>query len=283
MKVYSSKVDFDNDIASATKLEGAYDEPIIFHSYWRGNLSEKHYLSILSCYYFNVHQKKNRKIILWLENNISNEYNIEIAKYAEVKLFNLQLETSSGELKDIYPHNLTNEPTYISDYIRKVLLYNYGGCWFDLDILFLRDFSPLFSNFSKEICVYQWEYQNYPNNAIYFSLIPKNPKLLKIMEFISNRKLGWGFQLANLTYDLDLDFLVLPCAWFDGAWIYNSYNTGSIVNSCSKEYNFDNFFAGAFCFHWHNQWDKKIEDSSILRQLTNIIKKNLASNEKIHK
>jgi hypothetical protein len=94
------------------------------------------------------------------------------------------------------------------------------------------------------------------------------------MKFISNRKFGWGFQRAGLTYDLDLDYLVLPCAWFDGAWIVNPYNQNIFV-SCAKEYNYDNFFAGAFCFHWHNQWDKKKEDTSVLRQLTNIIKKNM--------
>jgi hypothetical protein len=54
MKLYNTKLDYENDILSATKLEGTYDEPVIFHSYWYGNLTEKHYLSVLSCYYFNV-------------------------------------------------------------------------------------------------------------------------------------------------------------------------------------------------------------------------------------
>lgn len=67
--------------------------------------------------------------------------------------------------------------------------------------------------------------------------------------------------------------LVLPCSWFDGSWIKNPYNMGTgefFENSC-KQYNFDIFFKGGFCYHWHNQWNKKIEDNAIIIQLVNII------------
>ena len=42
-----------------------------------------------------------------------------------------------------------------------------------------------------------------------------------------------------------------------------------------KEYTFDNFFYGAFCYHWHNKWNKPIQDNSIIKQLVQIIKKRL--------
>ena len=41
----------------------------------------------------------------------------------------------------------------------------------------------------------------------------------KNIEFIVKRNLGWGFQEANLTYDLPLDMLVLPVSWFNADWI----------------------------------------------------------------
>jgi hypothetical protein len=47
------------------------------------------------------------------------------------------------------------------------------------------------------------------------------------IEFIINRNRGWGFQEAQLTYDLPLDMLVLPCSWFNGDWITNPYNIGT--------------------------------------------------------
>ena len=44
----------------------------------------------------------------------------------------------------------------------------------------------------------------------------------KNIEFIINRNRGWGFQEAELTYELPLDLLVLPCNWFDPIWLLNN-------------------------------------------------------------
>ena len=61
--------------------------------------------------------------------------------------------------------------------------------------------------------------------------------------------------------------LVLPCSWFDGNWINNPYKVSSIFTSTTIDYNFTNFFPGAFCFHWHNKWLQKIEKNSIMYRL----------------
>ena len=93
------------------------------------------------------------------------------------------------------------------------------------------------------------------------------------IEFIINRNRGWGFQEAQLTYDLPLDMLVLPCSWFNGDWITNPYNIGTqrFFEYTDKRYDFGNFFTGSFCYHWHNKWDKEIQDNSIIYQLNSII------------
>ena len=84
MKLLSKTTDYDETIKLANNLKGEYDKSVIFHAYWNGNLNEKHLYSILSCYYFNVLNRKH-KIILWLENNTSNNINEEISKYCEIK------------------------------------------------------------------------------------------------------------------------------------------------------------------------------------------------------
>lgn len=158
-----------------------------------------------------------------------------------------------------------------------LLLYNYGGIWFDLDCFILRNFNPIFSKFENEICVYQWENQNYPNNAIFMSLHPKSKNMKKNIDYIINRNLGWGFQEAQLTYDKPLDMLVLPCSWFNGGWIQNPYNNSFdyFFENTDQQYNFDNFFVGSFCYHWHNKWNNEIHDNSIIIQLVKIIKNNM--------
>ena len=278
MNFLSKTNDYDETITLAKKLTGEYDKSVIFHSYWNGNLNEKHLYSVLSCYYFNV-LNRNHKIILWLENNTPNDINEEISKYCEIKQFSLDTEKKNTNLieKDFY---YRKELSHYSDVVRYLLLYNYGGCWFDLDCFILRSFDPIFKNYEKEVCVYQWEKQNHPNGAIFISLEPKCVKMKKNINFIINRNRGWGFQEARLTYDLPLEMFILPCSWFDGEWIlkyetsHNSVNvaTAKFFKNSGKEHTFDNFHNGAFCYHWHNKWNEPIEDNSIIKQLVQIIK-----------
>ena len=276
MKLFVNTTDYTNTIDIALNLSGKYSKSVIFHCYWNGILNEKHLYSILSCYYFNVFKNKH-KIILWLENNTINQYNTEIEKYAEIKYFSMNDEKNNTNfINKNYNFNFSTI-TYYSDFVRNLLLYNYGGIWFDLDCFILRSFDPLFCHFENEICLYQWENQTYPNNAIYISLYPKSEKMKKNIEFIINRNYGWGFQEAHLTYDLPLDMLVLPCSWFDADWIDNSYNIGNekFFENTLIQYDFDNFFKGSFCYHWHNRWNKKIEENSIIIQLVKIIQNKL--------
>lgn len=273
MKLLVDKTDYDETIQLAKEINQPYDKIVTFHCYWNGILNSKHLYSIKSCKYFNG---KKHKIILWLENNTQNQYNDEIGKYAEIKYFSLEQEINNTTFikNDNFYYRKT--VSFYSDLVRYLLLYNYGGCWFDLDIFFLRCFDPIFFNFENEVCVYQWENQNYPNGAIYISLEPKSVKMRQVIEFIRNRNRGWGFQEAQLTYDLPLDILVLPCSWFNGDWISNPYNIGTekFFEYTDKKYDFSNFFNGAFCYHWHNKWDKQIQENSIISQLISIINLN---------
>jgi hypothetical protein len=268
MKLLINNTDYIEATNFALNLKGEYNKSVIFHCYWNGILNEKHLYSILSCYYFNIYKNKH-KIILWLENNTSNQYNVEIEKYAEIRYFSLNDEKNKTLFMKDFSHNNGNVITLYADYVRTVLLYNYGGVWFDLDCFFLRNFDPIFYNFENEICVYQWENQNYPNNAIYIALEPKSEKMKQNIEFINNRNRGWGFQDASLTYDLPLDMLVLPCTWFDADWLVNGMD--KFFKNTDMRYDFNNFYYGCFCYHWHNRCDRKIEDNSIFIQLVKII------------
>lgn len=277
MKLLVNNTDYTDTIKLAFDLqEKIYDKSVIFHFYWKGNLNEKCVYAVLSCYYFNVYKNKH-KIIVWLENNTSNKYNKEISKYAEFRDFSFKEEKSNtGFVKDDVYYN-TSVLTLYSDLVRSLLLYNYGGVWLDLDCFVLRSFDPLFCQFENEVCLYQWENQNYPINAVYMSLEPKSEKMKNNMTFIINRNLGWGCQEARLTYDLPLDYLILPCSWFDADFLVTPDNssTDDFFRKTERIFNFDNFFRGSFCYHWHNQWDKEIENNSIMKQLVRIIKADL--------
>lgn len=279
MKLLVRTTDYAETIKLAGNINESYDKSVLFHCYWNGTLNEKHLYSIKSCYYFNVYKNKH-KIVLWLENNSPNKYNSEIEKFAEIRYFSLNDERKNMFLENIN-FNYNESISFYSDVVRYLLLYNYGGIWFDLDCFILRSFDPLFYNYGNEICVYQWETQNYPNGAIYMCLTPKSEKMKKNIEFIIQRNRGWGFQEAHLNYGLsELDMLVLPCSWFNGDWIKNPYNIGikNFFENTDKKYDFTNFFTGSFCYHWHNMWNNPIHDNSIIKQLINIIDNNLIDN-----
>ena len=275
MKLLIKTTDYNETIKLAEKLEGIYDKSVIFHCYWNGNLNEKHLYSVMSCYYFNVFNNKH-KIVLWLENNNSNHINEQIAKYCEIKYFSLINEIKKTNfINTNFYYN--KEVSYYSDVVRYLLLYNYSGCWFDLDCFILRSFDPIFKNYENEICVYQWENQNYPNGAIFISLHKESIKMKENIIFIISRNKGWGFKEAQLNYDLPLNFYVLPCSWFNADWIKNSYNIGTVnfFKNTEKHYNFENFFKYAFCYNWHNKWNMVIEENSIINQLISIIKQRI--------
>ena len=276
MKRYYPNAEYTETIEIALGLTDKYSKSVLFHFYWNGNLNEKHFYSILSCYYFNVYQNKHR-IILWLENNHPNQYNQEIEKYAEIRYFSLHDEKKNTGFLETYDYAF-GDLSHYSDIVRYLLLYNYGGVWLDLDCFILRNFDPLFSTFENEICVYQWEYQNYPNGAFYMSLHPKSETMKNNMMYIVDRGMGWGFQIAHLTYDLPLDLTVLPCSWFDAGWLYNPFNNNFLTffEDTTSQYTFDTFSKGSFCYHWHNQWDKTIHENSTIRQLIHIIHTNLS-------
>lgn len=80
MKLLALTTDYNDTIQMSKNLKGNYHDSVIFHCYWNGNLNEKHFYSILSCYYFNVFNNKHQ-IVLWLENNTPNHYNKNIARF----------------------------------------------------------------------------------------------------------------------------------------------------------------------------------------------------------
>lgn len=267
MRLLCNTTDYTETIEIAKGLSGTYDGDVIFHAFWSGDLTEKHLMSIQSCYHFNVRGRTNRKIIVWVEQRSPNEWNDRIREYADIRAFNYIEEQKDTPMDGVNTFN--TYASFYSDVVRYTLLYKYGGCWFDLDVFFLRSFDPLFVNYPNDILVYTWENQQYPNGAVYISLAPRSEKMKLNIEFIRRRNMGWGFQESDLTFNLPLDMLVLPCSWFDPAWISNPYEMtlADFFSETARAASLKRFFSGAFCYHWHNRWHEAIHDTSIARQL----------------
>jgi hypothetical protein len=278
MNVLFTESNVAAELELAKSLQKTYDAPVTFHCYWDGELIEKHVISLRSCYYYNVLNKPH-SIVLWTTKIHENDWLQEAQKYCEIRLYNHDEEKSGTFLENIDFSGVNTNPSFFSDVVRYTLLYKYGGCWFDLDVFFLRSLDPIFAEYPEEICVYQWDNQMHPNGAIFISLIPNSEKMKTNIEYISTRNRGWGFQEAELTFDLPLKMLVLPCSWFDPYWRtdhpYNGATFADFFDVSNEQVTFENFCNGAFTFHWHNQWGKPVVENTPIFMLNDIIEKNL--------
>ena len=269
--VYGGGVEvYEESIKEATALKiRAFEKDIVFHAYWDGELSDLHLISVKTCWYFNVQGYNNRKIIVWVKKKIETDALKEISKYAEVKCFDFELESVATPFYD-REFFVNYRPSYYSDLVRYTLLSKYGGLWFDLDIFFLRSMDPVLTKFGDDVFLYRWGEQNFPNGAIYYSPEPNYGNMdSAIDEFIRNNK-GFGFNETKIGFDSELNMNVLPCSWFDGAWVKgNPYldSFDKFFYKNRKKFTLETFFPGAFCFHWHNRWNFPINQGSIISDL----------------
>ena len=148
-----------------------YNNPVIFHCYWDINIGANQLFSILSCYLTNV-KDTNNKIILWHDFDIKECIETPIYKilsrFCEVNFFDHLTERVGTPLESsqIDRNGYLSMPTFYSDYLRLIMLYKYGGMWFDLDILFFKKFDYIFSKYDSFFPT--WERRNYQNNALFW-------------------------------------------------------------------------------------------------------------------
>ena len=155
-----------------THDENTYEEPVIFHCYWNKEIGIDQMFSILSCYLTNV-KNTNNKIILWCESEIDIYLDKPVYKILkhhsiEIKHFDHLSERIGTPLDGHILHKeFMSIPAFYSDYLRLILLYKYGGMWFDLDVIFFKKFDYLFNTY--DIFLTTFARLNYPNNAIFWS------------------------------------------------------------------------------------------------------------------
>ena len=225
-------------------------------------------------------QKNYRyEVWLWLDddspdastNDETNYYLNQIRDYVTIKSYTPELMKSVPAFKKVfYAFSADKNLAFRADDFRIWVLHEYGGCYFDLDVMFVRDMGHLFSG--SEF-VYAWEQQTYANNAVIFLR-----KGSCINEYITHktasRKCAQPWVLFNYA-DKHLSGIKLyACSLFDPLWIKN--------DDCEEYifHDFDGFFKAndavlqkkvqspaemfpySYCYHWHNRWKAEIEAAS---------------------
>ena len=255
------------------------DEITIYHVYWYGNLTRKQLLCINS--YLKTQDLKKTKLWVWLDyktftdkniNIIPKHNNIEIKKYTPT-------EEAKGTLFENNSHlNQEKNLKFRSDIARIIFLYKYGGLYYDLDMILLKNFKCLLG---IEFC-YMWADLKYGNNGL-LRLFKKSQNCIDLMNKYNNtispfNLKGQSFFLGynKLIFTEDINIYCLPSVLFDPLWILDYKKQKS---KYSKLNNFDDFFKTTdedisiffdnqiFAYHWHSRNNYNIEKDSYFNKL----------------
>ena len=175
--------------------------PKILFTYWEGEqLSNLHYYTIYSLHKYNP----ELEIIIYTDEsptNIlkewnSNEHSIDIKnKIPLSKLIEINPEYIKFKyinFKNEYNINNNISVIYKADFIRIAKLYEHGGIWFDMDILFTNSI-PTFFFMATDIDVYIFIYKNIVATGL-LACIPK----CKYLENLYNKSLELITNKTNL-------------------------------------------------------------------------------------
>jgi len=255
-------------------------EKTIYHVYWYGELKRKQICCINS--YLKTQDLYNTELWVWLDyktyeiskNNVPKHSNIIIKKY-------IPNEEAIGTLFE--KHKYINDEKYLkfrSDLARIIFLYKYGGLYYDLDMILLKDLKPLLG---IEFCS-TWSKLDSGNNCILRmfkkSNVCKNimEKYIKFLKKFENYEYTVNIINENI-YTKDIDLMRFPSVMFDPVWILLDTKTKS---KYSKLSNFDDFFKTTdenintffnnqiFAYHWHSRIDNIIEKNSYFEKIENL-------------
>lgn len=251
----------------AKQLTNSENKEIKFHCFWRvpKEFGRKQ-LAVLKSIIIN--HKDGVEINLWSNVDLSNnQYIQEVLPYINLRIWNLEDEIKGTPLEDcsfMKTEIVRDNSCYIEgDVFRLLVLHKYGGFYIDMDVLVLRDFSPL----NDYEFLYQWGTSgfnsNEPNITMNGAVMKLNKgsdlsvEFLEILKTVppSKDSFSWGNQMYSRINKNDL--LVLPGVWFNSEWGFEGTSCNPFQNIGGVE-----LFEGAFAWHWHNRWDDEIQEGS---------------------
>jgi hypothetical protein len=177
--------------------------PKIVFTYWEGDqLSELHYLTIYSLHKYNpdldiiIYTDENPKNILkeWNshEHSININKKIPLSNLIDINPDKIFLRTINFQKEYNFDNNISI--VFKADFIRIAKLYEHGGIWFDMDILFIKPIPEFF--FKENVDAFIFIY----SDVIPTGFLATKPKLKYLenlynnsLEIIKNKKLN-GYQ-----------------------------------------------------------------------------------------
>lgn len=249
---------------------GASGDLLLYHCHWAGELTRHHELSLRSLV---ATQSPPFEVWLWMApEDMARNRGFSAPPCVRLREYVAEVEAEGTACAGLAGLLRPARPVDVSNCLRSLVTWRYGGVYFDLDVLFLRDLRPL----CRAEFVYQWSDRMYGNSAVmHFRRGSTNGAALlehgaHVRTFWPRQLLDFG-SLAGVVQDLH----VLPSIAFDPLWIardrrqrVNDYcNTFEDFFTAPAAVGLDEFFPGAYAYHWHNQWTTPILPGTLAGRL----------------
>ncbi|CEP16378.1 hypothetical protein [Parasitella parasitica] len=262
--------------------------PIVYHTYWSTHMTK--YLTenqLASLRSFAATQPSHHTLFFWITSRDKPDLLKPDSLWLSVKSPNVQLkilEEESNELLKDTPL-ATLEERHLQELLRLASLYLYGGVWFDLDVLFVRDLSPLLHLewLTQSTCFELSQFASASAVDSRFSgalmhFFPQSPYVCEMLSAASDELNGVvnGLKpLRSLGPDLYArvfhrmlrhritPWAVLPWCFTDPSQCHSSNALPSAFDNV-REFSVDHVNK-IFAYHWHEQW--KTSPGTIFKHL----------------
>ena len=261
-------------ITIAPRLRSGVDtSTMIYHCYWKGDLTDHHLLSMLSL--INTQQCSKGCIYLWTRplyvmgcQAFVNDHNI--GEYVMVRVFKEDEQAADTILQGSSILYAKRGITEESDKVRLLVLHKYGGLYFDLDVLFIRDMATLYNG----PFVYQWSDKDYANTAIMYLGNKYSKESKELMKRVIKVDSFHPEKVFTLRACNSIGITVYSPELFDPLWVDFDNGESSLMGMTNyrdffqprkdhETINIAHVFPNSYTHHWHNCWDSIIHSDSI--------------------
>lgn len=257
-----------------------YCNPKSAHVFWKGYFGRKNMFSLKS---FLSTTRTNWKTYVWLdgERNISQCAREQIPKLGfivkpfkwETEIIGTPFETFLGKQNpwDIEEGELKkwNRRKIYADWVRLVVLYKYGGLYFDLDTLFIKPIEDVISKHRQFVTTWHGN-PRISNNCLMF-FYKDSPELIELVHMAvkEKRAASWfGFKgLTRPTMNKNID-LVHSC-YIDYCWGCKKCNCHWIFYKANTTFEslYKEIYRLSYVYHWHNAYFNPISSDSYFTRL----------------
>ena len=256
-------------------------EKVKFHIYTEIKTT-KELMAIKS--YLATQNLEKTELVVWSDYDISDNPLVQPYKdMVTLKVYDPEMEAIGTPLEGNEKLKMKDPKYYLqSDLARLLLLYKYGGVWYDMDVILLRDFKPILD----QEYMYMWGSEtDFVRQGACATVLAGHPKsdfmLQLLVQLIGTpARAGttcWGKDMFALLYSR-YRFNIMPAAFFNIEWYINRKEPGLGDKIESQWFlnpleNDEHMFLDSFGWHWHNSSKKDFDvvEGSKFRNLEKLI------------